>query len=310
MANETAQSNLSPSSNKQGSVVQSRQFKITDIPDAMDKMGWPVSAKLMRHWFKGRPWNTPDGGMDGDVKDHNAFAPDEFIEETIVKMNWVLGYARAREAMADLKKNWNNEKAQVLIKKTIAAFASDKGPGCYPVKFSGLASKAERFQYFNTRQVIFNQTGDDELNDLRGALANFNLRVIAEGQVNVMPDSVIFTADTLGFYAEDSYDFVDDTFWSQPLGFWNFDGIAPSVVSALATNHAADQQTSTLAMQSMFGSETANARFKEVQESRYFLVLNSSFQKYRAAHNKGGDFRVYSDILYEPLPAPFVLKVK
>ncbi|MFK3772938.1 DUF6402 family protein [Pseudomonas sp. NPDC089406] len=310
MANETAQSNLSPSNNKQGSVVQSRQFKITDIPDAMDKMGWPVSAKLMRHWFKGRPWDTPDGGMDHDVKKHIAFAPDEFIEESIVKMSWVMNYARAREKMAVLEANWNNANAQIEITAAILKFVDGKPPGSYPIKFNGLASKAERFPYFNSRSVEFNQTGDDDLNDLRGALANFNLRVIAEGNVAVLTDSIIFTASTLGFYVEDSYDFVDDTFWSQPLGFWNFDGIAPSIASAMATNNGIDQMSSASAMYSMSGNPQAEARYREIQEARYFLITNGSFAKYRKIQKKGGDFRVFSDIYYKPLASPVTIKVK
>lgn len=30
-------------------------FHIDMIPDAMDKMKWPVAAKLMRHWFDTKP---------------------------------------------------------------------------------------------------------------------------------------------------------------------------------------------------------------------------------------------------------------
>ena len=42
-----AQSNLSPASNTQGTPVQARLFKITDIPAAMDAIDWPVSAALI-----------------------------------------------------------------------------------------------------------------------------------------------------------------------------------------------------------------------------------------------------------------------
>ncbi|WP_446730903.1 DUF6402 family protein, partial [Pseudomonas sp. SST3] len=41
-------------------------------------------------------------------------------------------------------------------------------------------------------------------------------------------DRILFRPRTLLFYAEDNYDFNDDgSVFSQPLGFWNFDGIAP-----------------------------------------------------------------------------------
>ncbi len=31
--------------------VSVRLFKITDIPEVMEKMGWVVAAKFMRKWF-------------------------------------------------------------------------------------------------------------------------------------------------------------------------------------------------------------------------------------------------------------------
>ena len=43
-----------------------------------------------------------------------------------------------------------------------------------------LASAVERFGYFNSRAITFSKWGSEGLNDLRGALADFNLRVAAE----------------------------------------------------------------------------------------------------------------------------------
>lgn len=38
------------------------------------------------------------------------------------------------------------------------------------------------------------------------------------------------------------------------------------------------------------------------QSKRYMLVLNSHFADYRSKYKRGGDFRVFSDLLREPLP--------
>lgn len=80
-----AQSNLSPTSNQQGTAVQARLFKITDIPAAMGAMGWPVSAALMRHWFQGQPWPTADGGMAEQVKDHTEFPQSSISRKALSK---------------------------------------------------------------------------------------------------------------------------------------------------------------------------------------------------------------------------------
>jgi hypothetical protein len=131
----TARSTLSPSSNRQGAVTQLRQFKITDIPAAMDKMNWPVAAALMRHWFQGNPWPTTDGGMSSEVKNHNTWPNAQYIEESIVRMNWVLGFERARAAVAALRKNWCNSNAIPIIHKKINQRFSNAKKRDSPINF-------------------------------------------------------------------------------------------------------------------------------------------------------------------------------
>lgn len=303
-----ARSILTPSSNRQGSVAQLRQFKISDIPAAMDNMNWPVAAALMRHWFLGDPWPAQNGGMPPEVKQHRVRPPAKYVEETIVKMGWVLQHRRASAVLGQLRANWNNSAALPFIQANVIKRFSNMAPGSYPLSFGGCASAAEDFGYFNSRSVMFNQTGNDEINELRGALGNFNMRVIAEGSVVVSATQVSFKAERLGFYAEDNYDFNDDGTWiSQPLGFWSFDGLAGSVSEALLTNHGIQQSTSSIASASLLGMNEARKRqYIDLLNARYFLIQNSHFDRYRELHNKGGDFRVFSDIHYESLPTPVI----
>ena len=106
------------------------------------------------------------------------------------------------------------------------------------------------------------------------------------------------------FYAEDNYDFNDDgSVFSQPLGFWNFDGVAPSLLEATAHNAGVDAVSRSIMQQSLFGMSAQNQRrYIDEQRKRYMLVLNSHFADYRARYKRGGDFRVFSDLLREPLP--------
>ncbi|MBP5956444.1 hypothetical protein ICA16_12285 [Pseudomonas anatoliensis] len=310
MAAKTVATTMTPASNKTGQTATARQFKITDIPATMKKINWPVAAALMSHWFNGEPWATKDGGMDDVVKRHDAFAPANYIEESIVKMNWVLGFERANAAFKHLKANWNSPPGINLIKKRLRDNFSNSVPGCYPVAFNGVASAAEKFGYSNNKVVEFEQAGADEVNELRAALANFNMRVIAEGSVVVTGKSIVFTPSQIGFYIEDAYDFNDGiALFSQILGYWNFDKLVTDPVEGAKTNtKLAAEMTSLIAEstykqikgeQSPQQKDEAVRRYRELEGKHYMLVQNSDFRDYRDQNKKGGDFRVYSDILYE-----------
>ena len=48
----------------------------------------------------------------------------------------------------------------------------------------------------------------------------------------------------------------------------------------------------------MFGMSQENERrYMDEQSKRYMLVLNSHFAAYRDKYQRGGDFRIYSDLL-------------
>ncbi|MGL4318462.1 MAG: DUF6402 family protein [Pseudomonas sp.] len=302
-------SRLTPSSqNPQGTATQLRLFKITDIPTAMDKIGWQVSAKLMRHWFQGKPWVTPSGGMAELVKSHKQMPPPQYMEETIVTYQWLMAFPKAVSARNELRAAWNNPPAINLIRSNILREFGQHSGGCFPLSFNGRGSKAEAFGYANSRSVKFDTVGG-ELNDLSGALADFNLRVTVEGTVNTFPDKVTFIAERIGFYAEDAYDFNDEGLLSQPLGFWNFDGIAPSVTNSVSNNANIDYEKAKVVATAPFTGEDIAQRFKDLESKRYFFITNSDFVQYRSTHKKGGDFVVYSDIGYEIItPVSFEFK--
>ncbi|MBA5981147.1 hypothetical protein HT737_14885 [Pseudomonas sp. MD195_PC81_125] len=119
MADTKIASSLTPASNQTGKSAAVRQFKITDIPDAMDKMKWPVAAKLMRHWFDGKPWPTADGAMSKEVKDHIALADIAYVNDTIVKMAWLEKFEPAKTVIEKLKSAWDNPAGRNNISKKI-----------------------------------------------------------------------------------------------------------------------------------------------------------------------------------------------
>ncbi|WP_192562872.1 DUF6402 family protein [Pseudomonas gozinkensis] len=301
MTGATVTASMTPASNKAGQcAIAKRKFGITDIPAAMDKMKWPTSAALMRRWFAGMPWSTSDGGMDELTKNHLKEAPQEYIDDAIVKMSWLLSFERASKEYEYLKSVWNSPNGQKQIRAAILKKFKDKPDGKYPLAF-GSAREAEDFGYSNTVSVKMAQWRIDVLDDLRGALANFNLRVIAEGDVVIVSKKIEFLVSKLGFYVEDSYDFGDGSdFISQPLGFWNFDGtvIPPEAIArniSINSNQTAMMETGALSP-----ADVAEV-FKDLEGARLYLIQNSDFVEYRQCHGKGGDFRVLSDIKYETI---------
>lgn len=301
MADTKIASSLTPASNQAGKSAAVRQFKITDIPASMDKMQWPIAAKLMRHWFNGKPWPTADGAMSQEVKDHVVLPEDPYVEDSIVKMAWLNQFEPAKAVIKELRSVWNNAAAQKNISDKIKSKYLGKAPGVYPFKFNGSARKVEEFGYSNNRAVTFGLI--EKTDELRAALANFNVRVFPEGKVIISVDSIQLFADRIGFYVEDAYDFNDapnDKF-SQPLGYWNFDGIA-NPAYATAANAGMSQMKSDVASNPFLDPQDAQKMFKELDESRYFYISNSHFMKYRSEFGKGGDFQVLSDIQYESVP--------
>ncbi|WP_343657128.1 DUF6402 family protein [Cupriavidus sp.] len=85
-----ATSNLSPKDNRQGAVVKVDQMYLDEIPGAMDKMGWRVSAALMRRWFATKPaWVMgPEDRVEADVLKH----PASRVDNRLITMKWLLSH--------------------------------------------------------------------------------------------------------------------------------------------------------------------------------------------------------------------------
>ncbi|KIF64214.1 MULTISPECIES: DUF6402 family protein [Pseudomonas] len=308
MANTTVKATMSPASKKTGQIVTARKFAVTDIPGAMDKMNWPVAAKLMRYWFEGSPWATADGGMDELTKSHKKEPIDPYVESSIVKMAWVLKFDRANKAFNELKAKWNSPNALIRMRKELPAKLAGKVDGAYQQKFAS-AREAEKFGYTNTVPVQTSNLNMFLLDELRGALANFNMRVIAEGEIIIASGKISFLVNRLGYYIDDSYDFSDvGTRFSQPLGYWNYDGVDDPVTSN-GSNFLSAIGKAEMARTAAMRGEDVQAAFKDIDGKRYHLIQNSDFIEYREKHGKGGDFTVYSDVLYESVTPPVLIKV-
>lgn len=159
-------------------------FDLQDVPIAMEKMGWPVSAKFARKWFAGSKHIWDD--------DLNSIQP---IDDTSVTLEWVLKFGSAKEKYNELLKNSiYNKNAIKKLKEKFKPLFENRFQNSSELSFETtqlvndliLFHKEWHFQYAEIRD--YNTTeGVLSFTDLTGSLANFNIYV-AVGYVQVYGD--------------------------------------------------------------------------------------------------------------------------
>jgi hypothetical protein len=244
------------------------ETRLPYLPEIMQKLGWTNGELLMRKWFFESANDDPDNGV-----------PDN----EIIKMDWVLGYERAKKVydQAVSEKVWMNTAAQKVIKSKLNTLniSSQLSVGA-KMTFGDVNGRgsltAAQMQQFNEDYHIQNRpvSSDlvsDPLDDLFAALANFSFNFVVEGTVERLPDvngkpRYKVTLDKVGIYVRDSYDFNDKkgNWISQPLGYW----------------------------------DCAERDAGKTPGPGAYYVDNDDFREWRDKYGngKGGDYLVFSDI--------------
>jgi hypothetical protein len=216
------------------------------------------------------------------------------IDETTISMQWVLGFARANLVHARLLSSWATPKGLAQLRRRIIAespLTLPKGQTSWRLgDFSKPAKVLDE-----TCQVNFVEVGslNDPLDDFYGALGKGALKLAVTGPVTTSKNGRYQIAiDEMAVYLRDTYDFNDDSFRSQPLGFWS----AQTVRRGLMVRW--DIEIDEVLVDA--GS---------VPDDRLYAVQNDDFQDYRAKYGYGGDFVIYSDVWRTRLAKPLVLEV-
>lgn len=232
------------------------------IPSIMKKMGFMKGFEAHEKWFL-------------------AAADSQSIKKAdinqIVKMDWVLQYPRARmvyDAML-AEKIWVNEKGKAALLEKIRSLN---------LKYPSAIPQQTRFGAFLIMPETVNDKGEvappidllhyqqrvvtsglfaDPIDDLFAALANFSFRLAVEGTIIKIGNKYRITVQRVGIYVRDSFDFTDDGFLSQPLGYW-----------------------------SPFNEDAS----KFPKDLSYYYVRNADYQQYRTDTKMGADFLIYSDV--------------
>lgn len=270
--------------------VRVQPMPITGIPSAMRKMGWEVSAALMKRWFDSPQFIMPPEWK-SDAAPPAASTSLQYIDNTTVTMSWALKFKRLQEAFDHLRGRWNIDAAADVLVTRLYKSGWD-GIGDWPLgHWSMDARKLEDTSYINSLSV---GGLTDTLDDMYGALGvcNLHMAVVGRALTDNRTGRRIFQIHQCGFYIKDYYDFNG----SQYLGLWTEDGVASK--ASLAGNSALEIG------QAFFSHEPAYLW----RGGSIGHVYNKTFQAYRKAENKGGDFFIYSDVLWVDLNEPLDLE--
>ena len=265
-----ATSVTSPKSQTEGKKVYLDVLHLDDIPGAMDKMGWKVSARMMRRWFAAKPaYVMSQVVREGDVRPTASQYDDQ-----IIKMNWVLNFPRCVEPFEHLVMNWHTPAGLGLLKDRLQVAGWTPGSNVTLGSFGMTALDLDAISQVNRREIGAKL---DTLDDMYGALGKATYKIAVVGRSKSSPiGGDVFEIDKLGVYVRDTYDFNDAGKLSEPLGIWNKERCLSKAETATYLGMAPVQI------------------FRTFQG--FVPVFNRDFRRWQSAHNSGGDFVVFSDV--------------
>ncbi|MDR5740531.1 MULTISPECIES: DUF6402 family protein [unclassified Caballeronia] len=290
-------------------------FDLQEIPGAMRAVNMPVAAQLMERWFAGGLNYSPTNEHEGKLinQDGKPYPPSMY-EMSLVKLDWVLKFERAREGYERLlsREVLSSPLAIATLRTMIEPFRRPDRQ-IFPRHLTGnsLAELHKHFQFqyspvegsmrqkiaqFMHREYAYRGLPDD----LTGALGSFNFYVA--------PESVVFSWDgcdaeirTVIVYVKDNYTFGDKPGQvSQYLGHWNRSGVIivpySAALSALNWHREPPGDVVPLPEEAgLYADFPVAVADPRTRGNVYHPVYNSTYRKWQITHKRGGDFVIFSD---------------
>lgn len=282
-----ATSILSPVSHRQGKVVEADVMYLDEIPVAMDRMGWRVSAALMRRWFSTKPAWAMHSNLRGSNAPDPRTLPASRFDDQIVKMDWVLSFARVRAVFEDLLMNWDSEGGKGILVERLIAAGWKSGKSIALGHDMAFARKLEK-----TCQVNMRSFGSytDTLDDLSGPIFKANLKLAVTGQTSrsIVRRRDIFEVERVGFYVRDTYDFNSGWFEDATVGLGIWD------------------RERCLSKAEMAVYKASPFPLRAIRFPGFVQATNLDFRRWQHGRNEGGDFYVFSDVLWVETPRKYV----
>ncbi|WP_152974699.1 DUF6402 family protein [Burkholderia pseudomallei] len=316
-------------------------FDMLDLPDAMEKMGFYVAAKLSRRWFNGRK------NIIGNASDRY---PEDMVDSKTVSLDFTLRYGGAEaKLLALVNREIYTDNAIKALKANVHHFVSKQFID-HSVAFSGeidswklsngdIQDLHKNYQ-FQLIKVTDLETLDENAGatDLTASLGNFfymaaiaNAKIYSEKYYNYTGPSPRFCCESrvevthIYVYARDSYSFADKPGGtaSQYLGHWNRYGmiVVPAAAAANTINNGIGKKGGNLQwgnhpdtppMPFIYDNgfkkpvDIINGLFKSSlrKQDVYYPIYNSDYNAWRQKYDRGGDFVIYSNLKKIALPKP------
>lgn len=317
------------------------EFDIQDIPNAMENIGWPISAKIARKWF-----SSPKNIYNDQP---NSVQP---IEMGLITLKWVLKFGNVNDRFNELiGERIYSANAIAGIKKKI----TDRIEKIFVNQNSSeLSFSTESFindirQFHIDWQIQFQNISSKDtfdgllMTDLTGALGNFNLYA-AIGYVKVNSEKyykydaknrtktycIDATASVTHVYVylKDNYSFNDkNKEVSQYLGHWNKKDMILSY-AALVSDLVDGKNIQTRFGNSSIEKTKINWDYLPekpmdkpvdkrtgiirnfLEKDIYWPIYNKTYNEWREKHNMGGDFMIYSKPQLYKLENPIKIKLE
>lgn len=296
-------SKLTPASQVTGTDSPVETFKITDIPQSMDVLGWTQGARLMRKWFDNPAYEMPIAVKVGDVSPSSLnqqqlltdlpfdwlFSASSRVSSQVESLISELQDVREFNGLVGRTKSPLTQLSNGLVVfmsrlKRIGHLNENAGVlhNAYE-DFSGLSAiQLEETSQFNLMRfgATLWEKATDDLDDVYGALGSFAIKVAATKFRTLSNDNGFpaISIEEVGLYVRDTYDFLN-TDDDQLLGYWSREGvIRPGPINYLIAPDYIDRNN-----------------------ERYFKVTNGAFNQYRNQQRKGGDFLVFSTVKHYPV---------
>lgn len=316
------------------------EFDLQDIPGAMERLGWPVSALVARKWFSGSRHVYND--------QPNSLQP---IDDTSVTLKWALKFGSVKAKFDELlAERIYSARAVASVKAMVAkkvrrTFLDQKSAN---LSFDTTPFMADLRQFhidweFQFIDVTTANTLDGlHMTDLTGTLGNFNIYA-ALGFVELTAEKFFDydkVANTKAYcidsqavvthvyvYVKDNYSFNDkNSGASQYLGHWNKKDMILSYRAAVSNLVDGDvihtrMGNSTITetkynwdylppgpIDKPVDRRTGLVR-KLIEKDVYYPVYNRSYAEWREKHNRGGDYMIYSKPQLYKLSKPITIKL-
>lgn len=258
--------------------VMVNRLALTRLPGAMRKMGWDTAAALMQRWFDSPAWTMPEVWKDDETRPDPRSLTAATCDDQIVKMEWAMRFPSCRKAVEIAEGRIATPKAVKLLQERLKVAGWVPGSTC-DLGFYNMSA----LQMDAVSQVNIAVFGDelDTLDDMYGAIGVGTLKVGVVGnaysEIDPLTDKThhYFKISYLGFYIRDNYDFNGP----QYLGTWTEDRVLSK-------------------SETIFSLTLAGQTIINVGNEPFAAVSNSDFRDYRTRHRRGGDFVIYSDVLW------------